>query len=124
MYGGAGNDAYFVDNAGDAVIENAGQGTDTVYSTAHLRLAANVENLILQGSADLQGYGNSPKRTRSMATLGVTCWMASAGTDTMLGGLGNNSYFVDSTGDLVFENASEGADAVYSTVALYAISER
>ena len=40
------------------VIENLGEGNDTVYATAHLRLSANVENLILQGSADLQGYGN------------------------------------------------------------------
>ena len=29
-----------------------------VYSTAHFRLSDNVENLILQGNADLQGYGN------------------------------------------------------------------
>ena len=39
-------------------FENADEGTDTVYSTAHFRLSENVENLILQGSADLQGYGN------------------------------------------------------------------
>ena len=59
MLGGVGNDVYFVDNAGDVVIENAGEGNDTVFSTAHFRLSANVENLVLQGSADLQGYGNS-----------------------------------------------------------------
>ena len=51
--------SYFVDNAGDGVIENPGEGNDTVFSTAHFRLSANVENLVLQGSADLQGYGNS-----------------------------------------------------------------
>ena len=37
MSGGAGNDIYFVDNAGDAVIENAGEGNDTVFSSANLR---------------------------------------------------------------------------------------
>ena len=72
MVGGAGNDAYFVDNAGDAITENANEGTDTVYSTAHLRLTANLENLLLQGSADLQGYGNAC-RTRSTATPATTC---------------------------------------------------
>ena len=58
LNGGIGNDTYFVDNAGDAVFENAGQGNDTVFSTVHFALPANVETLVLQGSADLQGYGN------------------------------------------------------------------
>ncbi len=35
MFGGAGNDVYFVDDAGDQAIENANEGTDTVFSTAH-----------------------------------------------------------------------------------------
>ena len=46
MFGGAGNDAYFVDNGNDAAIENPGEGSDIVYSTTHLRLSANVENLV------------------------------------------------------------------------------
>jgi Ca2+-binding RTX toxin-like protein len=58
MSGGQGNDAYFVDNPGDLVTEQPGEGTDTVYASAHYRLGANVEYLVLQGTADLQGYGN------------------------------------------------------------------
>ena len=41
------------------MVENASEGNDTVFSTAHLALTENVENLVLEGSADLQGYGNS-----------------------------------------------------------------
>jgi hypothetical protein len=48
---------------GDGVIENAGEGTDTFFSTVHVRLSANVEHLVLQGSADLQGYGNASADT-------------------------------------------------------------
>ena len=44
-------------------FENPGEGTDTIYSTAHFRLAADLEYLVLQGSADLQGYGNSQKQS-------------------------------------------------------------
>ena len=34
----------------------------------------------------------------------------------MLGGAGNDTYFVDNVGDIVFENPNEGTDAVFSTV--------
>ena len=40
------------------MIENANEGSDTVYASANYRLSANVEYLVLQGSAT-QGYGNS-----------------------------------------------------------------
>ena len=58
MIGGAGNDTYFVDNAGDAVVENASEGNDAVFASVNYGLTANVETLVLQGGADLQGYGN------------------------------------------------------------------
>ena len=45
MYGGAGNDVYFVDNAGDVVIENVNEGNDTVYASIDYGLTANVDNL-------------------------------------------------------------------------------
>ena len=67
MVGGAGNDAYFVDDPSDSAFEIAGEGDDAVFSTAHYGLAANVETLVLQGSANLQGYGNN-QTTRSTVT--------------------------------------------------------
>ena len=115
MFGGAGNDAYFVDNAGDVTIENAGAGTDAVFSTAHFALSANVETLALQGSADLQGYGNSGANTL-YGNSGNNLLSGDAGADTMSGGLGNDAYVVDDAGDLVFESLDEGTDAVLSTV--------
>ena len=51
MHGGLGNDAYFVDNIGDKVIESPGAGNDTVYSTTHFRLSADDDNLILDPNA-------------------------------------------------------------------------
>ena len=59
MAGGLGNDTYVVDNVGDVVIENAGEGTDTVLASISYTLGANVENLTLTGSANLNGNGNS-----------------------------------------------------------------
>ena len=114
MVGGAGNDAYFVDNPGDFVIENANEGNDTVYSTAHLALGANIENLVLQGTADLQGYGNADSNA-IYGNSGNNLLDGRGGADTMAGGAGKDVYFVDNAGDAVFENANEGNDTVFST---------
>jgi Ca2+-binding RTX toxin-like protein len=117
MAGGAGNDVYVVDNAGDVVIENANEGNDTVYSTAHLRLTENVEYLVLQGSTDLQGYGNSLSNVL-YGNSGSNILNGEAGVDAMFGGPGSDAYFVDNAGDVVIENANEGNDTVFSTAHL------
>ncbi len=73
-------------------VENASEGTDTVFSTAHLALSENVETLVLQGSADLQGYGNSLANTVT-ATPATICstaapvpipWPAAPATTSIL----------------------------------------
>jgi Ca2+-binding RTX toxin-like protein len=115
MFGGAGNDVYFVDNAGDVAIENPGEGTDTVFSTAHYALSANIETLVLQGSTDLQGYGNS-EANRIIGNAGNNLLNGEGGADVMRGGAGNDVYFVDDPGDIVFESAGQGTDAVFATV--------
>src|SRR4051812_28541583 len=58
MIGGAGDDTYVVDNAGDVVVEQPGEGTDTVQSSVGYTLSANVENLVLTGSGGVAGNGN------------------------------------------------------------------
>src|SRR5262249_52316268 len=105
------------DNPGDAVIENANEGNDAVFSTAHFRLSANVETLVLQGSADLQGYGNS-QANMLYGNSGSNILDGDAGADIMAGGDGNESYCGDNAGDAVMENAnaSAGFDTVFSTV--------
>jgi Ca2+-binding RTX toxin-like protein len=60
MSGGAGNDTYQVDSITETVTELAGDGIDTVYSTANgTVLSDNVEVLWLQGPSALDGSGNS-----------------------------------------------------------------
>ena len=66
------------------------RGTDTVFSSAHFGLPANVEYLVLQGTADLQGFGNA-WRTRSRQ-LGNNLLDGGASADTMSGGAGNDTY--------------------------------
>jgi Ca2+-binding RTX toxin-like protein len=115
MTGGAGGDTYFVDDAGDTVVENVGEGSDAVFSTVHYALTANVETLVLQGSADLQGYGNSLNNA-IFGNAGTNLLNGFAGADVMYGGAGGDVYFVDDTGDAAIENVGEGNDTVFSTV--------
>jgi Ca2+-binding RTX toxin-like protein len=115
MVGGLGDDAYVVDNAGDVVTENAGEGTDTVWSQSNYTLGnSNVENLVLTGSAT-SGTGNAANNVIYGNDLDNVLDGAT-GADTMLGGLGNDVYVVDNAGDVVVENAGEGADTVSSSV--------
>jgi Ca2+-binding RTX toxin-like protein len=116
MIGGQGNDSYVVD-AGDGVIENAGEGIDTVTASIHYGLTANVENLVLQGDAmtPLQGYGNGLVNFLT-GSDGVNLLNGLGGADVMAGGLGNDVYFVDDPGDRVIENPGEGTDAIFSTI--------
>ena len=58
LVGLAGNDVYVL-GAGDTIVEAVGGGTDIVGTASSYSLAANVENLVLLGSAAIAGTGNS-----------------------------------------------------------------
>ncbi len=51
MIGGTGNDTYFVDNTGDVVRENTGEGTDIVFSS----VSYNLGTAAMAGSEIRQG---------------------------------------------------------------------
>ena len=106
MSGGAGNDVYVADQAADVVTEAAGEGTDTVQSSVTYGLAANVENLVLTGSAAISGTGNAIDNVLTGNTA----------ANVLGGGAGNDTYVVDNAGDVVVEFADEGTDLVQSSV--------
>ena len=58
MTGGAGADHYYIDAAGDVVVEESGGGRDLVTASVATTLAANVEDLELVGAAR-HGTGNA-----------------------------------------------------------------
>ena len=124
MAGGAGDDYYVVDNAGDIVTENAGEGTsDSVelYLNANYTVGADIEHVYRYGAgnwtttgnaADNYLYGNSGSDTL-IGLAGNDVLYGDAGADTLIGGAGDDRYYVDSAGDIVTENANEGVDTVY-----------
>ena len=131
LIGGLGNDTYFVENPKDVALEKLNQGTDTVSSRLTYTLPVNVENLMLTGTAAVNGTGNSLNNVITGNNVAnqlngdagndtlnggagddiLTGW---SGADTMLGGLGNDSYFVENVGDVVTENLNQGNDTVSS----------
>ena len=60
MAGGLGNDTYFVDNVGDVVTENSGEGIDTLHANSNYVLGTNVEQLFLEEF----GRGGDRRRQR------------------------------------------------------------
>ena len=115
MLGGAGNDTYVVDISTDVITENVSEGTDTVESAVTLTLAANVENLILTGTAAINGTGNTLGNIL-IGNSAANTLSGGTGADTLSGGLGNDTYVVDNISDTIIENANEGTDLVQSSV--------
>jgi Ca2+-binding RTX toxin-like protein len=86
LIGGMGNDSYYLsyvpsDLTNDTITENLGEGIDTAYAIFTVTaLAANVENLTLLGSSNINGTGNSLDNQL----------LGNSGNNTLDGGLGND----------------------------------
>ncbi len=128
MSGGLGNDIYAVQQAGDSVVEFAGQGIDNVYSLIDYTLTDNTEVLLLVGAANGAGnagtnwlYGNTANNI--LQGGGSTDYLfgfegndaldGGTGNDGMAGGIGDDAYFTDVITDVVQELAGQGTDSVY-----------
>ncbi|WP_375271319.1 hypothetical protein [Sphingomonas sp.] len=94
LYGGTGDDRYYIDSASTQVIEYAGQGTDTIYSSVGGYIPANVENMVItgtgaNGAAGYGGYGNDLDNVITGSALADRL-DGYGGNDTLIGNAGND----------------------------------
>jgi Ca2+-binding RTX toxin-like protein len=106
MVGGTGNDTYYVDEAGDRVTELGGQGTDTVRTDISMGLPANVENMLLLGTGNIDGYGNGGANTVT-GQAGNNLLVGRGGSDELVGLAGND--WLQGDGGLVFDGSATSA---------------
>jgi len=119
--GGLGNDTFVVDNSTETVVEAVGEGIDEVRSSVTYTLGANLEDLILTGTNAINGTGNNLSNVIE-GNIANNVLDGRGGADTMRGGLGDDTYFVDNINDIIEELEDEGVDQVFSTIS-YTLSD-
>ncbi|MEI6097990.1 MAG: calcium-binding protein, partial [Alphaproteobacteria bacterium] len=108
LTGGKGNDIYVVDGD-DTVFESSDGGTDGVQSDASYTLGANVENLILTGTA-VSGKGNASANVIT-GNAAANVIVAMGGDDSLYGGDASD-YLGGGAGDDVL-NGGAGSDKLF-----------
>jgi Ca2+-binding RTX toxin-like protein len=86
LAGGGGNDTYYVDATGDTVTEQAGEGTDTIFTAlSKIVLAAHVENASYTGTSAFTATGNALDNVIA----------GGGGNDRIDGGTGTDTFVAD-----------------------------
>lgn len=139
MQGGGGDDTYYVHNVGDQVLEQAENGTDTVYADVSFNsFGSQLEYVYLTGSGDINAIlgavynaitisGNSGANTLA-GSDGNDVITGGAGNDLMSGASGNDSFLFtqgsgidmvqldDGANQLVFAAGVDSATASFSRI--------
>jgi Ca2+-binding RTX toxin-like protein len=133
MAGGTGDDTYVVDNLSDLVTEVGGEGSDRIRASVSLTLSADVENLELTGSGNIDGTGNGLANHMTgnsgdnllsgggggdiiRGASGLDDLNGDDGNDQLLGGDGNDELYGGAANDILQGNADD--DTLYGGAGL------
>ena len=107
MTGGKGDDTYVINRLDDVVIEQAGEGSDTIVTPFSWTAANNIENITLSGRQAVDATGDA----------GANVLIGNAGINHLSGGAGDDTYEVQTAGDTITETSADGGhDTVRSAI--------
>ncbi|KRA55364.1 hypothetical protein ASD80_13220 [Devosia sp. Root635] len=112
MRGGLGADTYFVDLAGDSVIEEEGEGSDRIIASTTYTLSALTEieliQTINQAATNIINFVGNAFAQTLVGNAAANILNGHGGFDILRGLAGNDTYYVDSYGDQIQEVAGQG----------------
>jgi Ca2+-binding RTX toxin-like protein len=115
MTGGQGDDIYVVDNAGDGIVENAGEGNDEVRTTlaTFSLVGLNVEKLTATTDIAHDYRGNGADNVITGGAGNDVLRLHDGGDDTALGGAGDDTlFFIGSLTAADVVNGGAGSDTL------------
>jgi serralysin len=135
LQGGLGDDFYTVRSVGDSIIEFANEGFDQVRAIglSSFTLPYDVEALSVSSpTTGFVGVGNA--LNNSISGTGFADVLVGGGGDDrlrgltgpaneLIGGTGNDTYFISVIGDTIVEFAGEGTDTVETALLVYALRD-
>ncbi|MGH7231144.1 MAG: calcium-binding protein, partial [Nitrospiraceae bacterium] len=107
LMGGTGDDTYIMNVAQDVVVEQPGEGTDTLLALVSSTLGENLENLTLRGAAAIHGTGN----------LLDNVLTGNDAANVLAGGGGNDQLIGGASDDIYLFNLGDGVDTIRDTAA-------
>jgi Ca2+-binding RTX toxin-like protein len=108
LSGGTGDDTYGVYNSATTIVENAGEGNDTVWTAVNYTLSANIENMYLVGA--ITGTGNAGDNSIFGYGAAKHTLNGAAGNDSLYGGTGAD--ILSGGADNDYLNGGLGADSL------------
>ncbi|HZH09676.1 MAG TPA: calcium-binding protein [Microvirga sp.] len=110
LVGSSADDTFYVDNAGDKIVENSQSSTqDKVVTSVSHTLETNVENMSATGSSSVNLVGNSQNNTID-GNAGKNAISGGSGNDTLSAGAGNDTVNGGTGNDKL--NGGTGNDTV------------
>jgi Ca2+-binding RTX toxin-like protein len=99
MRGGNGDDVYYVDNVGDVVVELANEGIDTIWTSllVYSLVGSEIERLGANSDVAHDFRGNAGNNVVSGGAGNDFLRLHDGGTDTAIGGLGNDVFLFGGT---------------------------